>query len=133
MTLDRVAVDICQIGSDRADGKDGPIDVNLQPVALTQKGLGLVVENRKTKSTKVVTAGRGLKIDKGTAFNRGGREAADAEAAIWRSLGANDVAERETFVLGVEPAVRVQILVGEHSPLLEEGADVALFGLEEVS
>jgi hypothetical protein len=114
-------------------GKDGPIDVNLQPVALTQKGLGLIVENRKTKSTKVVTAGRGLKIDKGPAFNRDGREAADAEATIWRSLGANDVAECETFVLSVEPAVDVQILVGEHSPLLEEGADVALFGLEEVS
>ena len=100
---------------------------------MTQEGLGLVLKNGEAKTTEIVTSRCGLKIYSSKTLDRRAREAADAKAAIRRSSGANDIAERETLILGVEPAMCVQVLVSEHASLLEERADVALFGLEEMS
>ena len=105
----------------------------MQPITLPQEGLGLVLKNGEAKTTEIVTSRCGLKIYSSKTLDRRAREAADAKAAIRRSSGANDIAERETLILGVEPAMCVQVLVGEHPSLLKERADVALFGLEEMS
>ena len=133
VSLDGVAAGIPQIGSDRATGKEARINVNLQPVALTQEGLGLVLKNGEAKTTEIVTSRCCLKIYSSKTLDRRAREALDAKATIRRSFGANDIAERETLILGVEPAMCVQVLVSEHASLLKERADVALFGLEEMS
>ena len=48
--------------------------------------------------------------------------AADAKAAIRRSSGANDIAERETLILGVEPAMTAGHSYGELVALCAAGS-----------
>ena len=59
--LERIAT-IPQVGTGRTTGKDGRINVNLQPVALTEEGLGPVLKNGEAKTTEIVTSRCGLKI-----------------------------------------------------------------------
>ena len=110
------------------------VGVDLQPVALRQERLRLPRERLETQASDIKTAvGNGEVVGTAVEVQVHRRRSTDAKAMIRASLRADDVAERQPLILGIQTAMGVEILVGDDAALLHESADVTLLRLEKLA